>query len=77
MRTPNGLPAKGVPVQMSVSHTNEDSKTANTNDDGVAVSAFNLDESPQSISVTVNILKALNLFKVTLYQVYLCGLYYY
>lgn len=60
MRTPNGLPAKDVPVKMSVSHTKDKSITANTDNEGVAFSVFNLDESPRSISVEVSILKHLD-----------------
>lgn len=57
MRTPNGLPAKAIPVKISVSHTNEKSVTVNTDDEGVAYSVFNVEQTPQSISVEVSILK--------------------
>ncbi|XP_017326706.1 complement C4-B [Ictalurus punctatus] len=55
VRTPNGLPAKDVPVKMSVSHTKDKSITANTDNEGVAFSVFNLDESPRSISVEATV----------------------
>lgn len=57
VHTPNGLPAKNVPVEISVSHTKEKSVTVNTNNEGVAFYVFNLEQSPQTISVEVSILK--------------------
>ncbi|KAI5618286.1 complement C4-B, partial [Silurus asotus] len=51
--TPTGLPAKAVPVEMSLSHTNEKSVTVNTTEEGAAFSVFNPNQSPQSISVKV------------------------
>ncbi|KAK3551289.1 hypothetical protein QTP70_013944 [Hemibagrus guttatus] len=55
VRTPNGLPAKAIPVKISVSHTNEKSITVNTDDEGVAYSVFNVEQSPQSISVEATV----------------------
>lgn len=58
MRTPNGLPAKDVPVQISISQFKEKSQTVNTDDEGVAFSVFNLEQSPPSLSVEVRILQS-------------------
>ncbi|KAF5901104.1 complement C4-like, partial [Clarias magur] len=55
VRTPNGMLAKGVPVTIKVSHTNDNSKTVNTDDEGVASSVFNFEKSPQSISVEATV----------------------
>lgn len=62
VHTPNGLPAKDVPVKISVSHTKEKSTTVKTDDEGIAFSVFNFDQSPQSISVEVSTLKYLDFF---------------
>ncbi|TSK34711.1 Complement C4 [Bagarius yarrelli] len=51
VRTPNGLPAKDMPVKVSVSDTNEKSMTVNTDDEGIAYSVFNVKQPHQSISV--------------------------
>lgn len=65
MRTPNGLPAKDIPVEMSVSHTKERSITAKTNHEGVAVSVFQLDQLPESISVQVGTLQDLIVMSIS------------
>ncbi|XP_060777748.1 complement C4-B isoform X2 [Neoarius graeffei] len=55
VHTPTGLPAKDVPVKISVSHTKEKSTTVKTDDEGIAFSVFNFDQSPQSISVEATV----------------------
>ncbi|XP_027004856.2 complement C4-B [Tachysurus fulvidraco] len=55
VRSPNGVPATAVPVKISVSHTNEKSIIVNTDDNGVANYAFNVAQSPQSISVEATV----------------------
>lgn len=64
VHTPNGLPAKDIPVKISVSHTKEKSTTVKTDDEGIAFSVFNFDQSPQSISVEVSTLKDLDFFSL-------------
>ncbi|XP_036452334.1 complement C4-B [Colossoma macropomum] len=55
VRTPNGLPAKGVPVKTDVSNTVEKSFVKNTDDEGIATHPFNLVQRPSSITVEVTV----------------------
>ncbi|KAI4881188.1 hypothetical protein NFI96_027254, partial [Prochilodus magdalenae] len=55
VRTPNGLLAEDVPVRINVANTVEKSKDANTQDDGIATNSFNLERSPESLSVEVTV----------------------
>lgn len=68
VRSPNGLPVKDIPVEISVSHASKGSTTATTNDEGVADSVFNLDQPPESISVQVGILQAFT--RIVMSQIY-------
>ncbi|KAL6489631.1 hypothetical protein MHYP_G00033720 [Metynnis hypsauchen] len=55
VRTPNGLPAKGVPVKIDVSNTVEKSFIKNTDDEGIATHPFNLVQSPPTITLEVTV----------------------
>ncbi|KAL7886405.1 hypothetical protein AOLI_G00041260 [Acnodon oligacanthus] len=55
VRTPNGLPAKDVPVKIDVSNTVEKSFTKNTDDEGIATHPYNLVQSPADITLEVTV----------------------
>ncbi|XP_062848634.1 complement C4-B [Trichomycterus rosablanca] len=53
--TPDGLPAKNVPVKIAVSHTTEKINNEHTDKEGTVSSIFNLEQTPPSISVEVTV----------------------
>lgn len=55
VRLPNGLPAKGVHVQIEVSKSHKKSQSANTDDEGIVSLPFNLETTSSSISVEVTV----------------------
>uniref|UniRef100_A0AAR2LRU8 Complement 4B (Chido blood group) n=1 Tax=Pygocentrus nattereri TaxID=42514 RepID=A0AAR2LRU8_PYGNA len=55
VRTPNGSPAKGVPVKIDVSNTVEKSFIKNTDDEGIVTHPCNLVQSPPDITLEVTV----------------------
>ncbi|KAL7875318.1 hypothetical protein SRHO_G00062880 [Serrasalmus rhombeus] len=55
VRTPNGSPAKGVPVKIDVSNTVEKSFIKNTDDEGIVTHPCNLVQSPPHITLEVTV----------------------